>query len=139
MSQRTFPMRLRCRYEGSDNTPAGLEVEHQVEGAWQPFDLGVRTPGFEIFVYAVLTCQHMYFRVNCAERGLVLASAEGDILAATDGDWTLQTLAVHFSGRLARGTPTDDDIQYIAARMRQCPVSRNLRDVSGASTRVELA
>ena len=41
------------------------------------FDLNSGSAGFLIFVYAVLNCQHMYMRLNCAERGLLLDTAEG--------------------------------------------------------------
>lgn len=139
MSARTFHMRMQCSYEGSDNTPAALAVEHLVEEQWQPLDLGLRTPGFDIFVYSVFTCQHTYFRVNCAERGLRLGEAEGSIEIGADEDWTVEVLTVHFSGRLAGGAPAEGDIDYIVSRMRQCPVSHNLRDVPGAATSIELA
>lgn len=138
MGVRTFQMRMLCRYEGSDNAVAALSVEHRVADQWQPLELGLRTPGFDIFVYALLTCQHMYFRVNCAERGLVLDSAEGAIEVAADDGWAMTVLAVKFSGRVSRGTPAAGDIDYIVSRMKQCPVSRNVRDVAGASTTVEL-
>jgi uncharacterized OsmC-like protein len=139
MSARNFHMRLQCRYEGSDNGVAELGVEQRVGDRWQPLELGVRSPGFDIFVYAVLTCQHMYFRVNCAERGLQLDSAEGYIEVGATDDWTIDALTVKFNGRLAGGTPSEENIAYIVARMQQCPVSRNLRAVSGALTSVELA
>lgn len=139
MTARTFRMRMRCDYQGSDNSVTGLAVEHRVEDRWEPFDLGLRSPGFEIFVYAVFACQHQYFRVNCAERGLLLAAAQGDIDIGVDGDWRMQSLAVRFSGRLASGSPAAGDSDAIAARMQQCPVSGNLRPPPGASTRVELA
>jgi len=138
MSARTFHMRMQCRYEGSDNSVSGLAVEQRVEGQWQPLDLGLRSPGFDIFVYAVFTCQHMYFRVNCAERGLQLAESEGSIDIQAADNWSIESLNVKFSGRVANGTPGADDIDYIAARMRQCPVSRNLRDLPAVSTTVEL-
>lgn len=138
MSARTFHMRMQCRYEGSDNSVAGLSVEQRVEGQWQPLDLGLRSPGFDIFVYAVFTCQHMYFRVNCAERGLQLAASEGSIDIQAADNWSIESLSVKFSGRLAGGRPAADDVDYIAARMRQCPVSRNLRDLPAAATTVEL-
>ena len=77
MSERTFNMRLKSTYEGTTNTIASLAVEHRVKEEWQPLDLGITSPGFDIFVYAVFTCQHLYFRSNCAERKLLLDSAEG--------------------------------------------------------------
>jgi len=131
-------MRLRCSYESSDNKVSRLEVEHLVDAEWQALDLGIMSAGFDIFVYAVLTCQHMYFRANCAERGLVLASAEGSVRIGTGADWQIDTLRVSFSGRLSSGTPRPEDIDYIVARMKQCPVSRNLRDVPGAQSSIEL-
>jgi len=80
----------------------------------------------------------MYFRVNCAERGLVLDSADGTIVIAADDDWTMDALTVKFSGRVSGGTPAQSDIDHIVSRMKQCPVSRNIRDVAGATTTVEL-
>ena len=139
MSARTFRMRMQCDYQGSDNSVVRLGVEHQVEDRWEPLELGLQSPGFEIFVYAVFTCQHLYFRVNCAERGLQLESAQGSIEIGVADDWRMQSLAVNFSGRLVAGVPAADDIDYIAARMQQCPVSCNLSPVAGATTRVELA
>jgi hypothetical protein len=131
-------MRVQCTYEGDNNAVARLEVEHQAEGRWQPLALDLTTPGFDIFVYAVFTCQHLYFRANCAERGLMLSSAEGRIVIGADGDWTMESLEVHFAGRLGRGEATREDIDYIVARMEQCPVSRNLRKVPDSRTTVTL-
>jgi hypothetical protein len=138
VSERNFNMRLKSRYEGNTNTIVSLEVEHRVKGEWQPLDLGVAAPGFDIFVYAVFTCQHLYFRTNCAERKLVLGSAEGNIIIGTDRDWNMETLHVHFSGRLGSGQASPDDIDYIISRMQQCPVSRNIREVPDAESTVTL-
>lgn len=139
MSERNFHLRLRCAYEGDANQPAVLDVEHRVEGGWQPLDLNPRTPGFELFVYAVLACQHQYFRVNCAERGLQLDSAEGSIHVGAAANWSMDSLQVKFAGRLRSGTPAPGDKDYIAARMQQCPVSRNIREVTGAMVSVTLS
>ncbi len=138
LSERTFSMRMQCSYEGDANAIASLVVEHEVEGQWQPLELGLTTPGFDIFVYAVFTCQHLYFRVNCAERGLVLNSAEGSIVIGAGADWNMETLQVHFSGRLGSGQASQDDIDSIVARMKQCPVSRNLVEVPDARSSVIL-
>jgi len=138
VSERNFSMRLKSTYEEDTNIIAGLAVEHRVEGQWQPLDLGLASPGFDIFVYAVFTCQHMYFRVNCAERGLVLNSADGSITIGADKDWNMETLQVNFSGQLGSGQASPDDIDYIVSRMQQCPVSRNIREVPGAEATVIL-
>lgn len=139
MSELNFSMRLRSTYAGDENTVAGLEVEHMVDGEWQPLDLGVTAPGFDIFIYAVFTCQHMFFRINCAERGLLLDSAEGSILIGADADRNMQTMRVHFSGRLGSGLISPGDIDYIVSRMEQCPVSRNIRVPADTETTVNLA
>lgn len=139
MSERNFSMRLNCTYEGTANTIASLEVEHKVDGQWQQLELGVTTPGFDIFVYAVFACQHMYFRVNCAERGLLLKSAAGSIFIAAGQDWSMESLQVQFSGQLGSGQASPGDVDYIVARMKQCPVSRNLREIPDYQSKVTLA
>jgi hypothetical protein len=139
MSERTFHMRLRCGYEGDANTPSALEVEQLVAGEWHPLHLTTGSPGFDIFVYAVFTCQHTYFRVNCAERGLLLDSAQGSIVVGAAADWTLDTLQVAFSGRLRQGKAAPADIDYIVSRMQACPVSHNIRAVPGAESSVTLS
>jgi hypothetical protein len=139
MSKRNFQMRLRCSYEGSDNKIAVLEVEQLAGGQWRPLDLGLGSPGFDIFVYAVFTCQHTYFRVNCAERGLRLESSRGSIRVGAGEDWQMDALEVEFSGCLGSGSPVQDDIDYIVSRMRQCPASKNLRDIAGARSQIEFS
>jgi hypothetical protein len=138
MSEKEFTMRLTGAYEGDTNTISRLEVDQKIDGAWQPLDLGTSSPGFDIFVYSIFTCQHMYFRVNCAERGLVLDSAEGSILIGTRSDWEIDTLQVKFSGLLSRGKASQEDIDYLVSRMKQCPVSRNLSEIRDAVTTVTL-
>jgi hypothetical protein len=138
MSEREFSMRLKSTYEGNSNAVAGLEVEHQVGGQWQALELGLASPGFDVFVYALLTCQHMYFRVNCAERGLQLNSAAGSIVVGADRDWKMESLQVHFSGQLGSGEASPDDIDYIVSRMKQCPVSLNIRETPDAKTTITL-
>ena len=64
MNKLTFQMLLQCHYTGDENNIDQLHVEHLVENDWQELDLNTYTPGFDVFMYAVLTCQHMYFRLN---------------------------------------------------------------------------
>ena len=139
MSKRNFDMRLKCQYEGDTNDIAGLGVEHKVDNEWVSLDLGIASPGFDIFVYAIFACQHRFFRVTCAERKLCLNSAEGSITIGADKDWHMETLQVHFSGKLDSGQPGPHDIDAVVARMKQCPVSRNLRDIPDSESTVSLA
>jgi hypothetical protein len=81
----------------------------------------------------------MFFRINCAERGLLLDSAEGSILIGADADRNMQTMRVHFTGRLGNGQVSPGDIDYIVSRMEQCPVSRNIRVPADTETTVNLA
>lgn len=139
MTERVFRLRLHCRYRQPDNLPDQLTVERHANGQWQPFEFGFKTPGFESFVYTILNCQHLYMRVNAAERGLALAAADGTIEVVADDDWRIQRLRVGFAGRLQAGTPADADIAYIVERMRHCPVSVNLREIPDALTTLTLA
>ena len=138
MSERNFNMRLKSTYEGDTNTIASLEAEHRVKGEWQPLDLGIASPGFDIFVYAIFACQHRFFRVNCAERKLVLNSAEGSIVIGADKSWHMETLKVHFSGQLGSGQASPGDIDYIVSRMKQCPVSLNIREAPDTESTITL-
>lgn len=136
MTERRFRLRLRCGYETPDNKPAGLQVEQFGDERWHPFELGFATPGFDAFVYTILNCQHLYLRVNAAERGLVLHSAEGSVDVTADENWLMRSLHVDFVARLATGRPDDGDVAHIVERMRHCPVSTNLRDVPDTRTDV---
>ena len=138
MSERNFNMRLKSTYEGDTNTIASLEVEHRVKGEWLPLDLGIASPGFDIFVYAIFACQHRFFRVNCAERKLVLNSAEGSIVIGAGKSWNMEILKVHFSGQLGSGQVSPGDIDYIVSRMQQCPVSLNIREVPDTESTITL-
>ena len=49
VSERNFNMRMQCTYAGDENLVSGLEVEHLVDGQWQPLGLGETSPGFDVF------------------------------------------------------------------------------------------
>ena len=129
MSDFTFQMLLHCHYTGDKNDIEQLHVEHLVDDEWQELDLNTYSPGFDIFMYAILNCQHMYFRNNAAEYGLVLDSSEGLITVIADEHRSIDTLNVEFKGKLKKGTTTKDAVDSIAARMGLCPVSINLKDI----------
>jgi uncharacterized OsmC-like protein len=138
MNERSFRLRQVCRYEDPDNSISDIEVEVLADGQWEPLDLNVHTPGFLLFVYTILTCQHRYLRTNCAEMGLRLESAGGSIDLLASEDWCIRKMHIRFDVRLKSGVPTRDDLDYIVARMEQCPVSNNLKAVPDARTEIFL-
>jgi len=129
MSAFTFQMLLHSSYKDDENTIDQLHVEHLVDDNWQELDLNISSPGFDIFTYAILTCQHMYFRNNAAEYGLVLDSSEGLITIIADKHRSIETLNVEFKGKLKKGKATKDIVDSISARMALCPASINLKDI----------
>ena len=129
MSDFTFQMLLHCHYIDDENTIDQLHVEHLVDDNWQELDLNIDSPGFDIFTYAILTCQHMYFRNNAAEYGLVLDSSEGLITIIADEHRSIETLNVEFKGKLKKGEATKNIVDSISARMALCPASINLKDI----------
>ena len=134
MSKHDFQMRLNCTYIDPDNTVDSLDVETYIDNEWQALDLHTKTAGFQVFIYAILTCQHMYFRMNAVERGLMLASSKGSVIVNADEQWNIELLHVQFDGHLKNGTASQDAIEYIAERMGLCPVSCNLREIANTKT-----
>jgi hypothetical protein len=139
MSERDFSMRLFSRYEGTENDVTDLRVQVFEDEQWKDFDLNVRSAGFLVFVYAVFTCQHLYLRTNAAERGLQIDAAKGTIHIVTGQDWDLRTLRIAFEVKLRSGKAAQDDVDYIIGRMKQCPVSRNIRELEDEQTVVSFA
>lgn len=121
-------MILRCNYTGDENDISQLTVEHLVDGDWHELTLSTDSPGFDIFLYAILSCQHMYFKNNAAEYGLIMNSSEGFITVIADEHRSIQSLHVDFKGSLKKGIANTEIIDSIAARMNLCPVSINLKD-----------
>jgi len=129
MSEFTFQMLLQCQYKGDKNDIGQLHVERLVEDDWRDLDLNIYTPGFDIFMYSILTCQHMYFRNNAAEYGLVMESSEGLITVMANNHRSIETLNIEFNGKLKKGNVTNEAVASIVARMGLCPVSINLKDI----------
>ena len=133
MPTREFLFRLSCSYNGDDNQITDLHVSTQANGEWVAFDLNTLTPGFDIFCYALLTCQHTYLRLNCAEKGILLERLDGEMHLSADEDWNIQHLLLSFSARLRSGEPDDAIIDYVIERMQQCPVSKSLHPIADTS------
>lgn len=138
MDRHIFHMRLRCHYK-EENAIGELEIDLQEEGAWKPFHLDTLTPGFLVFTYAILTCQHMFLRSNALEKKLLMKHAEGTITIDASPEWIIEKLAIDFNAELRSGTPGGEDIDYISARMQQCPVSKNLGPIKDAQTTLTFA
>jgi hypothetical protein len=138
MNEHSFRMRLFCHYDDPDNRITDLDVEVLADGRWEALDLTVHTPGFLLFVYTILTCQHRYLWTNCAEKGLRLESGSGSIDLLACEDWRVRKMHIRFDVRLKSGAPTREDVDYIVARMVQCPVSKNLKEIPDARTEIFL-
>ena len=117
MSGFTFQMLVKSLYKGELNEIDELHVEHLVDDNWQELDLNIKSPGFDIFMYAILTCQQMFFKNNAAEYGLILESSEGLITVIADKHRSIDSLHVDFNGKLKKGTPNDEMLKSITARM----------------------
>jgi hypothetical protein len=130
MNGLTFQMILHCSYEKDENDITQQNVEQLVDDSWEELNLSTASPGFDIFMYAILTCQHMYFRINAAKYGLVLNESEGLITVVANEHRSIQSLHVDFKGKLKKGIATVDMVDSIVARMNLCPVSINLKDIS---------
>jgi len=126
MSERVFRMQLSCDYQEPDNAVGRLQVKVCQDGEWKAFDLNAGSPGFLVFVYAVFSCQQMHMRLGCADRGLRLDSASGEIEVVTTEDWIITRLRVDFAARLKAGEADAEAVEAIIQRMKNCPVSRNL-------------
>jgi uncharacterized OsmC-like protein len=137
MSNMTFQMRMHCSYTGDKNAVDKLTVEHLVGDKWLTLDLDISSPGFDIFTYSILTCQHMYFRANATESGLILSTCDGQISITTDAHRSIDSLSVDFTGKLRSGDVTQEKMEYISQRMDQCPVSINLKQIDDRQTSVK--
>ena len=139
MSNHKFQFRLSSQYVSEKNEVSHLLFEHLVDHEWKEYDPSNFAAGFLVLLYAIFNCQHMYFRVNAAERALQLKSAKGTLDVETNNDWEVQKLHIHFDGQLVSGVPKKDDEAYIIERMTLCPVSVNIKAVPDmkASIRIE--
>ena len=138
MNERSFRLRQSCRYEDPDNSVADLAVEVLADGRWEPLDLNLHTPGFLLFVYTIFSCQHRYLRTNCAEKGLRLDTTDGSVDLTAGEDWCIRKMHIRFDLSLKSGAPSREDLDYIVARMEQCPVSKNLREIPDGRTEIFL-
>jgi uncharacterized OsmC-like protein len=79
----------------------------------------------------------MHMRLGCKDRDLKLASAAGEIELATTEDWNISRLHVNFTASLKAGEAGAEGVEAIIARMKNCPVSKNLTFSPRAETTLE--
>ena len=128
MADHVFELRAAFRYSGEDNKIDRLQAEVLTGDGWRELQIGNDSPGFLIFVYAFLICQHTYFRANSGESGLLLERAGLDLFMRCDGDWKIDQVKVRIKAALRAGNADSASIDYIKQRMRLCPVSVNLKE-----------
>ncbi len=123
---RHFHLKLICSYETEKNDIKDLAIQVLHDNEWEELDLGIRSPGFLLYINALFSCQHLYMRANSAECDLILESSTGEILVNAGEFWNLKDVTVSFNAKIKSGTPTEENINYISERMTHCPVSTNL-------------
>lgn len=128
MSDHPFQLRAVFDYSGDNNNIDQIGVELFTDDGWNTLEIGNSSPGFLIFVYSFLICQHTYFHANCGERGLLLEAATVELILRADDAWKIQQVTVGIDARLRAGNPDKATVDYIDGRMRQCPVSVNMTE-----------
>ena len=128
MSEHPFQLRASFRYSGEDNKIDEIDAKILTDAGWSKLEIANTSPGFLIFVYSFLICQHTYFHANSLERGLLLDRAELELLLRAGDDWKIDKVKVAVNAMLRAGETDSASIDYIKQRMRQCPVSINLQE-----------
>ena len=128
MAEHRFELRASFVYGGGDNRTEKLTAEILTEEGWNALELNLSSPGFLIFVYSFMVCQHTYFHANCNESGLLLDRANLELLLVAREDWQIERVEVGIRSVLRGGKADRETVDYIESRMRRCPVSINLRE-----------
>lgn len=138
-AKREVRLRLAARHGGERNEVTDLVVEQFAGGEWKPGEVRPGGPGFQMLVYALFSCQHLYMRVNAAERGRLLESSAGELRVTAARDWKIEQIEVSFHSRLRPriDPPGEADLDYIRERMGHCPVSKNLKSGIDRKTTLE--
>jgi len=129
MSDHPFQLRASFDYSGDDNNIDQISAQACSDNSWNNLEIGNSSPGFLIFVYSFLICQHTYFHANCSERGLLLDHSEIELDLRAGDDWKIQQVKVSVDATLRGGDPQKATIDYIKERMRECPVSVNMHEL----------
>ena len=128
MAQHRFQLRATFAYSGDDTQIDHISARVLTGDGWVALDLSLATPGFLTFVYSFLVCQHTYFHANSTESDLQLERAELELLLVAGDDWRIKSVDLRIEARLRGGEASAEKRDYIESRMRQCPVSINLKE-----------
>lgn len=128
MSDHSFQLRATFRYCGEDNKIEEIDAQVLTDTGWSKLEISNTSPGFLIFVYSFLVCQHTYFHANSCERGLLLDHAKLELSLRAGEDWKIDKVEVVTNAILRSGDADSSTVKYIRQRMRQCPVSVNLQE-----------
>lgn len=126
MSGHSFELRAAFRYSGDENHLDQIDAEVLTDQGWKPLQIQNSSPGFLLFVYSFLICQHTYFHANSTERAMLLERASLELSLTADEDWRIQKVSVAIDSKLRGGKTDPAAIDYVKQRMRLCPVSVNL-------------
>jgi hypothetical protein len=133
MDERLFHLKSRAVHSEESNDLIQLDLDLEVDGDWQPIAMTTAMPPFRAFVCAALMCQHAYLRMNASELDLVLREARGEFWMKS-ADWIVTEVIAHFQLSVEGEPPSGDDLAFISARMRDCPISRNVTGATKATT-----
>ena len=136
MNNRTFRFRLRSSHLPPQRATSNLVVELLNDaGQWEPQQLSFSTPGFRLYLIALLLCQHVYLVANAQEKRIPLERVEAEFLVTTSSDWIVAAVEGDFRIRLDPSASAEEQqladaeaIAFMQERMKLCPVSRNLPD-----------
>lgn len=140
MNQRTFQFRLHSQPTGSEPAATSLHLERLSETEeWEPLVPALSTPGFRLYLSAMLICLHYHLVAEAREQGLPLCGVEGRFSATTADDWSLTHVSAAFQLQLAQGHDAGtESVARIRERMLNCPVLRNLDASVPRSLELEL-
>jgi uncharacterized OsmC-like protein len=141
MTLRTFQFRLHSQPTGSEPAATTLQLERLSEtGEWEPLVPALSTPGFRLYLSAMLICLHYHLVAEAREQGLPLCGVEGRFSATTADNWSLTQVSGAFQLQLAQGhgATSAESVARIRERMLNCPVLRNLEASVPRSLELEL-
>lgn len=127
MNQEHKIFQLRLRVEYGDETDIFVVEKHlPEENRWHVIGINEKTPGLLVFLYSILTCQHLFLRNPAQKAGLGLLHTTGELRARFNKKtFRFETIQTSFQVK-SRTEPSCQLADEIARRMENCPVSNNL-------------